>query len=247
MSLVIEITGLHDPLLQIYSNLTQGDPSQAGPAFLAESEKVIEYALAAGCRPISFLMERQAIENSAVISRWNDVPVYTGSRETIRRLTGYALSRGFLCAMERPAPRPEEKVVAGASRLAVLRNISDPADLGAIFRSAAALGVDGILIGEGCCDPLYRRTVRVSMGTVFQVPWAFHRQPLAPDFQTIVVSLSPSGVPLDADCWRCCEKLAVIVDPDAGRDSFSIPQHPATEPLNLAAASAVLFWMLRKA
>lgn len=246
MSPVIEISDLHDPALQIYSNLTKGDPNKTNSVFLAESEKVIRYALKAGCRPVSFLMERQDLDALSPLVAPLGVPVYTGSREQIRTLTGYVLNRGFLCAMERPRMPKQSSVLCSTSRIAVLRNITDPTDLGAVFRSAAALGIDGILIGEGCCDPLYRRAVRVSMGTVFQVPWTYLRNPIPEDFQVITISASPTGIPIDAAFWRSAEKLVIILDPKAGADAYTIGQRPDTEELNLSAASAVLFWMLRK-
>lgn len=246
MSPVTEISDLHSPELQIYANLTKGDPNKTNSVFLAESEKVIRYALTAGCRPVSFLMERQDLDSLSPLVTPLGVPVYTGSREQIRALTGYILNRGFLCAMERPRMPDQSAVLRSASRIAVLRNITDPTDLGAVFRSAAALGIDGILIGEGCCDPLYRRAVRVSMGTVFQVPWTDLRDPLPEGFQVITISASPTGKPIDADLWRHAEKLAIVLDPKAGSDAHTIGQRPDTEELNLAAASAVLFWMLRK-
>lgn len=244
MSDIIEITDLSAPELQIYADLTHGDPGRIDPLFLAESEKVIEYALKAGCRPVSFLMEQQDIASSLLIAKWPDIPVYTGSREQLRRLTGYTLNRGFLCAMERPILPAEIDIWKNASRVALLQNLSDATDLGAVFRSAAALGMDGILIGEGCCDPLYRRAVRVSMGTVFQVPWTFHHHPIPSDFQ--VITISSSGVPIDDKKWRSFEKLAVVLDGQDNPDAFSIPLRPDTAPLNMAGASAVLFWMLRK-
>ena len=243
MAHIIEITDLTAPELKIYSNLTGGDPRRGGSTFLAESEKVIEYALKAGCKPLSFLMERP--DASPLVTQWPEVPVYTGSRQIIRALTGYTLDRGFLCALERPAlPAPAE-LFAHASRVVVLRNISDPTDLGAVFRSAAALGMDAIVIGEGCCDPLYRRCVRVSMGTVFQVPWAFadHTDLPPDDFACVTVSEDPDGRPLTPES---CTKLCVILDPKARGNTFRIPIARDTEPLNMASASAVLFWMLRK-
>lgn len=247
MANIIEITDLNASELEIYTDLTHGDPAKVGPVFLAESEKVIEYALRAGCRPVSLLMERQDTESTSLMDQLEDIPVYTGSRENIRRLTGYALNRGFLCAMERPKLLSEEAIWSNSHRVVLLRHISDPTDLGAIFRSAAALGMDGILIGEGCCDPLYRRAVRVSMGTVFQIPWAFQSQQIPPNFHAIVVTTSPSAAPIDEEAWQSCQRLAIIMDSRSPADPFRIPLRPDTEPLNMAAASAVLFWMLRKA
>lgn len=246
MANIIRITDSRAPDLQIYTDLTHRDPQKSGPLFLAESEKVIEYALHAGCRPVSLLMEQKDIDNSPLHAKWNDIPVYTGTRDEIRSLTGYVLNRGFLCALERPAMPSEESIWNNAGRVVLLRNISDPTDLGAIFRSAAALDIDGILIGEGCCDPLYRRAVRVSMGTVFQIPWAYHSHPGPSEYHTILVSSSPSGTAIDETSWRMCKRLAIVLDGCELPNAYRLPLRPDTEPLNMAAASAVLFWMLRK-
>lgn len=247
MAHIIDITDLSAPELQVYANLTHGDPMRSSSVFLAESEKVIEYALKAGCQPLSFLMERQDT-NLPLLSHLPGIPVYTSSRQTIRSLTGYALDRGFLCAMERPSQADKKQIYTGASRVILLRNIPDPADLGAVFRSAAALGMDGILIGEGCCDPLYRRTVRVSMGTVFQVPWAkvLQTELIAEDFACITISQHSQLPPLDLQRWFGCERLLITIDPKARHNAYTLPIAPDTEPLNMASASAVLFWMLRR-
>ena len=249
MANIIEITDLTIPPLQVYAGLTHADPGKISDVFLAESEKVIAYALKSGCRPVSFLMERQDLDRVSLIHDWPDIPVYTGSREIIRQLTGYVLDRGYLCAMERPALPALSSICEKASRVILLRNISDPTDLGAIFRSAAALGMDAILIGDGCCDPLYRRSVRVSMGTVFQVPWttiAESNSLALHQFTCISVSQNPNATPIKPELWSDCEKLAIILDAKGSSDSWCIPLMPDTEPMNMAAASAVLFWMLRK-
>ena len=176
---IIQLTSLDHPGLDVYARLTEAqlrrrlEPEQG--VFIAESPKVIATALDAGCRPVSLLMERRWIEGGAaeILARCPaDTPVYTGDRALLARLTGYELTRGVLCAMHRPAPRPAAAVLAGARRVAVLENIVDAANVGAVFRSAAALGMDGMLLSPGCCDPLCRRAVRVSMGAVLQLPWA---------------------------------------------------------------------------
>lgn len=177
MPKIIEVTQLSAPELDAYARLTENAlRSRAEPEkgiFIAESPKVIGTALDAGCEPLSFLMERPHIAGSAaaVLARCPDVPVYTADRAVLQQLTGYTLTRGVLCAMRRPAPRTVTEVCQNARRVAVLENIVDSTNIGAIFRSAAALGMDGVLLSPGCCDPLYRRAVRVSMGTVFQIPW----------------------------------------------------------------------------
>ena len=178
MPKIIEVTQISAPELEVYARLTENAlRSRAEPEkgiFIAESPKVIGTALDAGCEPLSFLMERPHIAGSAaaVLARCPDVPVYTADRAVLQQLTGYTLTRGVLCAMRRPAPRTVTEVCQNARRVAVLENIVDSTNIGAIFRSAAALGMDGVLLSPGCCDPLYRRAVRVSMGTVFQIPWA---------------------------------------------------------------------------
>ena len=178
----IELNDLSDPGLDVYARLTEPQlRSRLEPGrgvFIAESPKVIRAALAAGCRPLSLLMERRWLQNAGqngmaeLLARCGDVPVYTGPRALLAGLTGYALTRGVLCAMRRPAPRTVQQVCAGARRVAVLENITDAANVGALFRSAAALGMDAMLLSPGCCDPLCRRAVRVSMGAVLALPWA---------------------------------------------------------------------------
>ena len=175
---IIELQNLDDPGLDVYARLTEAQlRSRVEPArgvFIAESPKVIASALDAGLQPVSLLMERRWIEGGArgLLARCGDIPVYTGERALLAQLTGYTLTRGVLCAMRRPAPRTPEEVCAGARRVAVLEDIADSTNVGAIIRSAAALGVDAVLLSPGCCDPLCRRAVRVSMGTVFALPWA---------------------------------------------------------------------------
>ncbi len=176
---IIKITDFMDPHLDLYARYTEGqllnrhEPEKG--IFIGESPKVIERALDAGCIPISFLMEEKHVEGQgrALIARCPQVPVYTAEFHVLTQLTGFQLTRGMLCAMYRPPlPAPEE-VCRGGKRIAVLENVMNPTNIGAIFRSAAALGIHGILLTHGCSNPLYRRAIRVSMGTVFQIPWTF--------------------------------------------------------------------------
>ena len=178
MNKIIEITDLNMLELDVYARLTEAQLRARMEAergvFIAESPKVIELALNAGCIPLSLLMERRHLQGqgASLMARCPDIPVYTADRDVLASLTGYALTRGILCAMQRPSPRTAESLLADARRVAVLEGIVDSTNMGAIFRSAAALGMDAVLLTPTCCDPLCRRAVRVSMGTIFQVPWA---------------------------------------------------------------------------
>ena len=270
---IIEITDLSLPELDVFARLTEAqlknrrDPAKG--VFIAESIKVIEHALDAGYEPLSFLMEKKHIGGQArdLISRCETVPVYTADREVLSSLTGYALTRGVLCAMRRPQLNTAENVASGARRLAVLEGIVDPTNLGAIFRCAAALGMDGVLLSPTCCDPLSRRAVRVSMGTVFQVPWAFlgddHTQWPHPGmdrlhawgFKTAAMALDDRAVSIEDPSLRSEEKLAILLGTEG--DGLSpetiaacdytvmIPMSHGVDSLNVAAASAVAFWELR--
>lgn len=273
MDNVIEITDLAAPELAVYTQLTHAQlRSRRAPEkglFIAESAKVISCALAAGCRPVSFLMERRqlpALEHS-MLEPYGDVPVYTADREVLAQLTGYELTRGVLCAMVRPALPGVEELCRTARRIAVLENLADPTNVGALFRSAAALGMDGILVTPSCCDPLYRRAVRVSMGTVFQIPWtrigedpSQWPQPglsrlRAMGFQTVAMALSDRSVSVEDPVLARAEKLAVILGTEG--DGLStrtiaecdytarIPMCHGVDSLNVAAAGAVIFWQLR--
>ena len=236
--------------------------------FIAESLKVIGHALDAGCEPVAFLMERKHIEGSAkeIIDRCADVPVYTAEREVLAELTGYALTRGVLCAMCRPAACSVEDVCANARRVAVLEGIVDPTNVGAIIRSAAALNFDAVLVTPTCCDPLHRRAVRVSMGTVFQIPWARIGE-IPSDwpgpgverlrglgFRTAALALSDRSVSIDDAQLMSEKKLAVVLGTEgdglaAGTIAdcdytVKIPMSHGVDSLNVAAASAVAFWQL---
>ena len=270
MNSVIEIASLSDPNLAVYARLTEAQlRSRQSPEqglFIAESLKVISCALDAGCEPVSFLMERGKLEGaSALVARCSQAPVYTAERDVLCRLTGYELTRGVLCAMRRPPARTVDQVCAGARRLAVLEGLSDPTNVGAVFRSAAALGVDGVLLTPSCCDPLVRRAVRVSMGTIFQVPWARIGQKAedwpreterlrALGFRTAALALSERSLRLDERCLAAEEKLALVLGAEGdglapetiARCDYTvrIPMAHGVDSLNVAAASAVTFWQL---
>ena len=269
MSNIIEIKDFSSPDLDVFARLTEKqlrnrlEPEMG--IFIAESTKVIGLALDAGCEPISLLMERKYIEGKArdIITRCVDIPVYTADSNLLARLTGFRLTRGVLCAMRRPHLPSVEEACAGASRVAVLEGIADSTNVGAIFRSAAALGIDAVLLTPSCCDPLCRRAVRVSMGTIFQVPWARISQWPQPGmeslrklgFKTVAMSLSYSSVSIDDPQLMAQEKLAIILGTEG--DGLApntvahcdytarIPMSNKVDSLNVAAASAVAFWQLR--
>ena len=269
MATIIEINDFSAPELDVYARLTENqlvcrrDPSQG--LFIAESPVVIERALDGGCEPVSFLMETKHVagKGAALIERCPGIPVYAAPEEVLCALTGFHLTRGMLCAMRRPALPSVEEVCRGARRVAVLENVMNPTNLGAIFRSAAALGVDAVLLTNAGSDPLYRRAVRVSMGTVFQVPWAYFpaeedwTQTLhALGFRTAAMALREDSLRLDAPELRACEKLAVVLGTEgdglAGSTiadcdyTVMIPMAHGVDSLNVAAASAVAFWELGK-
>lgn len=273
MADIIEITDWNAPELDVYARLTEAQlRSRQEPekgVFIAESVKVIGTALDAGCTPLSFLMERRQIEGPAapLLARCPGVPVYTADRALLAGLTGYALTRGVLCAMRRPAPRRAEDLCAGARRVAVLENIVDSTNIGVIFRSAAALGMDAVLLSPGCCDPLCRRAVRVSMGTVFQVPWARLGQSAADwpgpaldrlhalGFTTAAMALDPRARAVDDPALRGAQKLAVVLGTEGDglqketiarcAAAVMIPMRHGVDSLNVGAAAAVAFWELR--
>ena len=273
MANIIEITDFSAPQLDVFARLTEAQLRIRAEAerglFIAESPKVIHRALDAGYEPVSLLTERKHIEGRAsdLIDRLGDLPVYTADSALLENLTGYSLHRGVLCAMKRPALPTVEAVCKHARRVAVLEGIVDPTNVGAIFRSAAALQMDAVLLTPTCCDPLYRRAARVSMGTVFQVPWTrigqHHTQ--WPDkgmaqlrdlgFKTAAMALSDNSVSIDHPALLNEEKLAVILGTEgdglanatiAGCDyTVKIPMAHGVDSLNVAAASAVAFWELR--
>ena len=271
---IVEIHDLSAPELDVYARLTEGQlRSRQAPEkglFIAESIKVIGHALDAGYEPVSLLMEEKHITGDAaeLIARCGeDIPVYTAKREVLAELTGYALTRGVLCAMRRkPLPTAEE-VCKGARRVAVLEGIVDPTNVGAILRSAAALHMDAVLVTPTCCDPLHRRAVRVSMGTVFQVPWTYIGEKAAdwPEkglcrlnemgFKTAALALTTDSVSIDDEKLMAEDKLAVVLGTEgdglsgktiAGCDyTVLIPMAHGVDSLNVAAASAVAFWQLK--
>ena len=229
MSNIIEINEFSRPELDVFARLTEAqlrnrlEPEKG--IFIAESPKVIERALNAGYEPVSLLMERKHIDGQAhdIIDRCGDIPVYTADRELLAELTGYQLTRGVLCALRRPPLPSVEELCGPARRVAVLESIVDPTNVGAIFRSAAALNMDAVLVTPTCCDPLYRRAVRVSMGTVFQVPWtrigsepADWPQPGIQrlrdlGFKTAAMAMSDTAVSIEDPCLCAEEKLAIIL------------------------------------
>ena len=273
MAAVIEITDLNAPELAVFSRLTEAQLRSRREIekgiFIAESPKVILRALAAGVVPLAFLMERRHLEGQgrALLDRCPSVPVYTGAREVLAGLTGYALTRGILCAMGRPAQPEVETICAGARRIAVLEGIVDATNIGAIFRSAAALYTDAVLLTPTCCDPLNRRAARVSMGTVFQIPWAYIGQSPAQwprpglerlrtlGFKTAALALRDDALSIEDPRLAAEEKLALVLgaegdglapDTIAACDySVRIPMSHGVDSLNVAAAGAVAFWQLR--
>ena len=270
MANVIEITDFSAPELDVYARLTEAQLlNRFEPAkgmFIAESPKVIHRALDGGYEPVSLLMERKDIAGAAreVLARCPGVPVYTADEELLCNLTGYHLTRGVLCAMRRPGLSSVEDICAGAARIVVLENVQNPTNVGAVFRSAAALGMDAVLLTPGCSDPLYRRSARVSMGTVFQIPWTFTgdwpgegmAQLSRLGFKTAAMALSDDSVSIDDRRLMAEEKLAVILGSEGdgltettiARCDYTvkIPMYHGVDSLNVAAASAVAFWQLRK-
>ena len=274
MAEIIHVVDLNHPGLAPYVHLTEAQlrnrQSPEKGIFIAESIKVIEHALEAGCQPLSMLMEEKHITGQAadIIARLGDVPVFTGSSKLLESLTGYQLHRGILCAMRRPLPSAPDTILQNARRIAVIEGVVDPTNVGAIIRSAAALNMDAVLLDPTCCDPLHRRAVRVSMGTIFQIPWArlgerpatmagegialLHKH----GFKAAAMALSESAVSIDDPALAAEEKLAVILGtegdglPDATIDACDycvmIPMSHGVDSLNVAAASAVAFWQLGK-
>lgn len=273
MANVIEITDFTAPELDVYARLSEGQLlNRAEPEngmFIAESPRVIERALDAGCVPVSFLSEDRHIEKEAkeILERCGEIPAYVASFDVLTQLTGYKLTRGMLCAMYRPRLRTPEEVCQGARRIAVLESVVNPTNVGAIFRSAAALNMDGILLTSDCSDPLYRRSLRVSMGTAFQIPWTYFDKQItwpmegqaflkAQGFQTVAMALRDDTVNIDDPGLHKEEKLAIVLGTEgeglasqtiASCDyTVKIPMSHEVDSLNVAAASAVAFWELGK-
>ena len=267
MNDIIEITDFSAPELDIYARLTENQlVSRADPEnamFVAESPVVIERALDAGCVPVSFLMEKKHVEGKGkeLLARCPGIPVYASTLEVLTELTGFHLTRGMLCAMRRPKLPAVEEICKEAERIAVLENVMNPTNVGAIFRSAAALGIDAVLLTQEGSDPLYRRAVRVSMGTVFQIPWTYlpaerDWQELLHDmgFQTAAMALRDDSCSIADDRLKKIEKLAIVLGTEgdglasetiANCDyTVRIPMSHGVDSLNVAAASAVAFYQL---
>ena len=272
MADLIDITGLDMPELNMYVGASEVQllryfEPQPG-VFVAESPNVILRALDAGYEPLSLLMEKSQAEGAAkeVITRVGRVPVYVAEAEVLKKLTGFEMTRGVLCAMRRKVMPTMEEICAGAKRIVVLENVMNPTNVGAIFRSAAALGMDGILLTDGCADPLYRRAARVSMGTVFQIPWTYLDKHTAkwPEpamenlrkmgFKTAAMALTDESVGIDYPALQAEEKLAIVLGTEGDGLATStiancdytvkIPMAHGVDSLNVAAASAVAFWEL---
>lgn len=269
---IIEITDFEAPELDVYARLTEvqllnrHEPEKG--LFIAESPKVIERALDAGYEPVSCLVERKHIEGQAkdMIARCGEIPVYTAEFEVLTKLTGFQLTRGMLCAMHRPKLPSVEEVCHGARRIAVLEHIMNPTNVGAIFRSAAALNIDAVLLTSQCSNPLYRRAARVSMGTVFQIPWTYIEEESVPwseggiqylhelGFKTAAMALHDNSIRIDDSRLMAEEKLAIVLGTEgegltpctiSNCDyTVRIPMSHGVDSLNVAAASAVAFWQL---
>ena len=262
---VIRIKALDEAGVEVFGTLTEAqlrnrlEPDKG--IFIAESPKVIHVALDAGCEPLSLLCEEKHITGDAasLIQRCGDIPVYTGDRDLLASLTGYTLTRGVLCAMRRPKPRTVADVCRDATRIVVIDGVVDTTNIGAIFRSAAALGIDAVLLTLSSCDPLNRRAVRVSMGSVFLVPWTWLHEPICSlgdlGFKTAAMALSDDSISLDDPLLSTIPRLAIVMGTEGDGLSqaviastdyvVKIPMSHQVDSLNVAAASAVAFWQLR--
>ena len=263
--MIIEITSLDEPGVQLFSTLTEAQlRNRLEPLkgiFIAESPKVIQVALDEGYQPVALLCERRHIEGDAkhIIDQCGDIPIYTGQRELLARLTGYQLTRGVLCAFRRPQAKPVAETCSGASRIVVIDGVVDTTNIGAIFRSAAAMGIDAVLLTRNSCDPLNRRAVRVSMGSVFLVPWTWLDAPLPSlhelGFKTAAMALSDDSVSIDDPALMSEPRLAIVMGTEGDglpKQTIAeadyvvrIPMHHRVDSLNVAAAAAVAFWQLR--
>lgn len=268
MSDIIEIKDFNAPELDVYARLTENqllnrhEPDKG--LFIAESPKVIERALDSGCVPVSFLVEKKHVATQAkhLIGRCGDIPVYTAEFDVLTQLTGFGLTRGMLCAMRRPPLPSFEEICRDARRIAILEEVVNPTNVGAIFRSAAALGIDAVLLTSACSNPLYRRASRVSMGTVFQIPWTFLEKDAWPQpavarlrelgFRTAAMALRDDSISVDDPRLAQADRLAVVLGTEgdglaAGTIAdcdytVRIPMARGVDSLNVAAASAVAFW-----
>ncbi len=263
---IIRIDSLSHPGVEIFSSLTEAqlrnrvEPTKG--IFIAESPKVIHVALSASYQPLALLCEEKHIEGDAreIIEQCKDIPVYTGSRELLAQLTGYTLTRGVLCAMMRPHAKPVEYVCKDARRIVVIDGVVDTTNIGAIFRSAAALGIDAVLLTRNSCDPLNRRAVRVSMGSVFLVPWTWLDAPIQSlnklGFRTAAMALTDNSVSIDHPALKAEPKLAIVMGTEGDglpHETIAeadyvvrIPMAHGVDSLNVAAAASVAFWELRK-
>lgn len=263
---IIHITSLDHPGIEVFSTLTEAqlrrriEPDKG--VFIAESPKVIRVAMEAGYVPQALLCEERHITGDAadIVERCGDIPIYTGSRELLASLTGYTLTRGVLCAMLRPKMPPLPSVLKGARRVVVIDGVTDTTNIGAIFRSAAALGIDAVLLTRTACDPLNRRAVRVSMGSVFLVPWTWiddiEEQLHAEGFTTAAMALTDDSISLDHPVLKSIDRLAIIMGTEgdglahevitSADHVVRIPMAHGVDSLNVAAAAAVAFWELRR-
>lgn len=262
---IIYIRNFQDPALDVYARLTENQllnrehPEEG--LFIAESPKVIERALDAGCEPVSFLVEQKHLDGQAkyLLERCGDIPVYTAEFDVLTQLTGFQLTRGTLCAMRRPPLPSLSELCANAKRIAVLESVMNPTNVGAIFRSAAALGMDAVVLTPACSNPLYRRAIRVSMGTVFQVPWTFVDEHWLDTlhglgFRCAAMALTDDSVSIKDPALNREERLAVVLGTEGdglasstidGCDyTVKIPMTHGVDSLNVAAASAVAFFQL---
>ena len=262
---IIEITSLSHPGVAMFSQLTEAqlrnriEPEKG--IFIVESPKVIRVALDSGYQPLALLCERKHIEGDAadIVGRCGDLPIYTGERELLAQLTGYQLTRGVLCAMRRPRPLSVSDVCREARRVVVIDGVVDTTNIGAIFRSAAALGIDGVLLTPQSCDPLNRRAVRVSMGSVFLIPWTWLEEPVSSlrqlGFKTAAMALTDNSISIDNPELKSTPRLAIIMGTEGdglANATISeadfvvrIPMSHGVDSLNVAAASAVAFYALR--
>lgn len=270
MSRIISINDINTPELAVYARLTEAQLKKNQDIFIAESVKVIENALDAGIKPVSFLMEQRQIDGigKPLLMRCPNIPVYTAPREVLCSLTGFELTRGVLCAMERPEPIRLDTALTGATRVAVIEGLSDGANVGSVFRNAAALGFDAVLLYHNCSEPLNRRTVRVSMGSVFKIPWAYFDKPTFPlpqnaveylkakGFLTAALALKNDSINIDDEVLSSSQKLALFLGSEgSGLDTQTInacdktvmiPMQHGVDSLNVAAAAAISFWQLKR-
>ncbi|MCM1290874.1 MAG: RNA methyltransferase [Prevotella sp.] len=259
---ILEITDIRTPEVAIFGALTQRNLRRECPdIFIAESPKVIQRALDAGCRPLSLLCEQRHIEGDAasIIASMPDIPIYTGSREVLCELTGYALTRGVLCAMRRYELPKIEDICRKSRRLVIIDQVCDTTNVGAIFRCAAALGMDAVMVTRASCDPLNRRAIRVSMGTVFQIPWCWIENVADVKkygFKTVALALRNNSISLEDPQLTAHEKLALVMGTEGEGLSnqtiadcdytVTIPMSHGVDSLNVAAAAAIACYALAK-